>query len=488
MKVLVTSPSFSLTDLPADWKVIRNPFGRALSEEETVNLVARHQPDGLIAGIEPLTRRVMAQSPNLKGISRFGAGHDTVDLKAARDLGIPVTVTAVSPVPAVAEYTLGATLSLLRRFPELDGIVRDRTWKAAPGELLQGRTVGIVGCGRIGTRVGALFSAFGCRVVGSDPGLLAHPTIPLWSLDEVLAEADILTLHIPLTGNTFHLLNRRLIGRMKPGAYLVNAGWGGLVDEDALAEALRQGHLAGAAIDCFEREPYTGPLVDTPRTLLSPHVAYSARETRMAMEREAVHNLLRAFGASEDEPLAPPTVESRIQLRPFAPGDLLHMARRAAQKDERAFRQWAGDLLPYPLTLEAVLKYYEKGMNSRESDRMAFRIVRDADGEGTAEEPLGMVQLFRFDSVENSASIGLFVLWDEEDRGAGCGSQALRELLNIGFTELGLSRIYLNVHAWNQRALRCYQANGFVEVGRIPDRANPGDDAWTLIRMKIERT
>lgn len=298
MKVLCTTSSFT-APFPPEVEVVKNPHGRRLSEAEVAELIREHKPDGLIAGVEPLTRAVLEGAKGLRGISRCGVGLDSVDLDAARELGVAVRNTPEAPVASVAELTVALILALLRHVPVADAALRRGEWPRIKGGLLEGKTVGLVGCGRIGSAVAQRLSGFGCKLIGFDPALETHPLCTLVSLDRVIAEADILTLHSPLVEATRHLIGAAQLEAMKTSALLVNTARGGLVDTAALVTALIDGSIAGAALDVFEEEPYTGPLTTmTDKTVLTSHIASSAREARQRMEEEAVANLMEALSHS----------------------------------------------------------------------------------------------------------------------------------------------------------------------------------------------
>ena len=293
--ILTTTSSFSSPIDSDRFEVVHNPLGRRLSEEDVVSLLENHQPAGIIAGIEPLTERALKASKNLKVISRCGIGLDSVDLKAAELLGIEVLNTPDEPTDAVAELTIALSLSVLRKIPELDHGVREGNWKGQKGFLLKGKTVGIIGCGRIGSRVAFLFKAFGCSPVGYDPYVKEHEIIEMRDLDSIIRDSDILTLHIPLNDNTRNIISRERILEMKSGAVLINTARGGLVDEGALYESLSEGRLAGAGMDCFGVEPYHGKLTELDNVVLTPHMGSSTYETRKKMEEKAVENLIKGL-------------------------------------------------------------------------------------------------------------------------------------------------------------------------------------------------
>jgi D-3-phosphoglycerate dehydrogenase len=293
--VLITTSTFGERDndivaalKAAEISLVYNPFGRRLNEDEACSLLSAHDPLGLVAGVEPLTERVLAAAPSLKAVARCGTGMDSVDVAAAERLGIRVSRTPDAPAAAVAELALGLMLSVLRRIAEADRVLRAGSWKALTGGLLGARTVGLVGYGRVGRRVAALVRPTGARVIACDP-LVTEADVPLMPIRELLGVADIVSLHA-VSGAL--RLGSREFGLMRKGAVLINTARGDLVEEAALVEALRSGQLAGAGIDVFEAEPYSGPLTAIDTAVLTAHMGSYAAETRAQQEREALANLL----------------------------------------------------------------------------------------------------------------------------------------------------------------------------------------------------
>lgn len=275
------------------YQVVANATGRKLSSDETVALL--DGAVGVVAGTNAFDEAVLRRLPALRVISRCGVGLDNVDLRVAHELGIQVLTTPGPVTAAVAELTVGLMLGLLRRVAEADRLIRDGLWNQLTGGLLSARTVGIVGCGRIGQRVAALATAFGASVIGCDPVAPGDSGVAMVSLEELLARADVISLHVPLTSGTTGLIGAPQLAQMKPTAILVNTCRGGVVDEDALDAALERGQLAGAAIDTFVSEPYSGPLVRHQNVILTAHMGAAAAESREQMERDAVANLLAAL-------------------------------------------------------------------------------------------------------------------------------------------------------------------------------------------------
>jgi D-3-phosphoglycerate dehydrogenase len=300
-KVLIATSSFNLGNFAqakslhdAGISIEVNPHGRRLSEDEVAELVAT-DVIAILAGLEPLTDRVLSNAKSLRVIARCGTGLDSVDLQAASRLGIDVFNTPDAPTQAVAELTIAHMLNSLRHISTTDSNMRSGKWTPTMGSLLATKTVGLIGVGRIGSAVAKLAQAFGARVIGFDPVVSSHNSVELLSLDEVLNQADIVSLHVPINDQTHHIVNASAISRMKPGSIVVNVSRGGLIDESALHDALKTQHLSGAALDCFEDEPYSGPLLQIPGVHVTAHMGSYARETRDLMEVEASTNLVNGL-------------------------------------------------------------------------------------------------------------------------------------------------------------------------------------------------
>ena len=300
-KVFISTSSFAKDDSrpmdllkEAELEVYTNPYSRKLTEDEISDLL--FGTDFLIAGTEPLTQRVLESAEKLKIISRCGVGMDNVDLKAAAQLGIMVFNTPYGPTLSVAELTIGLMLDLLRRVTMMDREIRAGTWKKRMGNLLRGKRVGIIGFGKIGQKVAELLIPFGaeiayCDVCTCQCSIEASPK----QIDEILTWADIVTLHCSAKGGGGLLLGKEELARMRQGSWLVNASRGGLVDEEALYFALKEGHLSGAALDVFDKEPYAGPFTKMDNVILTPHIGSYAKEGRIEMEIQATKNLLDAI-------------------------------------------------------------------------------------------------------------------------------------------------------------------------------------------------
>jgi D-3-phosphoglycerate dehydrogenase / 2-oxoglutarate reductase len=276
----------------AGFQIRPNPHGRTLTSDEARAHLAGVV--GLVAGTEKLTGELLSAFPGLKCISRVGVGMDSVDLEAARRLGITVVNTPEAHVDAVAELTVAGLLAVLRKIPLSEAAIRGGRFDKPMGRLLRGKVVGFVGFGRVARAVARLLAPFGVT-------LLAHDVVRTEGADQVelpqlLAESDVVSLHLPYAGSVHHLIGAPQLMLMKPDAILVNTARGGLIDEAALIAHLRAHPQAGAYLDCFEKEPYQGGLAELPNVVLTAHIGSYAREARVRMETEAVENLLRALG------------------------------------------------------------------------------------------------------------------------------------------------------------------------------------------------
>lgn len=298
-KVSITTSSFGKYDkVPlqlleeAGYGIILNPHGRTLQPGEIIELCK--DSIGVIAGTEKLDAPVLRPLLHLKVISRCGAGMDNVDLQAAKRQGIKVLNTPDAPTQAVAELTVGLILNLLRKVNIMDVAVKSAKWEKLMGNLLCGKKVGIIGFGRIGKGVAGFMRAFGCEIAYADPYVeIPFENARRASLDELLGWADIVTLHLS-TGEKVMGLNE--FRQMKKGAWFVNVSRGSVVDEEALYVVLQEGHLAGAALDVYAKEPYTGSLKKCKNVILTPHIGSYAVESRVEMEKQAAKNLLEALG------------------------------------------------------------------------------------------------------------------------------------------------------------------------------------------------
>ncbi len=283
-----------------DFDVLIRPADQPRNPDQMVRVL-----EGATAAMtlvtDPVTREVLQAHPGLKVIGQFGVGTNNIDLPAARELGVVVTNTPDVLTAATADLTLGLILATVRRFIEGDQMMRNDRFAGWQPLLLLGRSLdhmrlGIVGMGRIGEAVARRAQAFGMSVVFSSrrelPDLEERLGAVQVSFEELLRTSDVVSLHTPLTAETRHMIDQDALGRMKQGSYLVNTSRGEVIDERALAQALRAGHLGGAGLDVFESEPRVRPeLAELPQCVLLPHLGSATWEARREMARLAASGI-----------------------------------------------------------------------------------------------------------------------------------------------------------------------------------------------------
>jgi phosphoglycerate dehydrogenase-like enzyme len=276
---------------------------------------------GVVAGGEVYSRTVLQALPKLRVVARMGVGYDRVDVSAATELGILVSITPGTIEPAVAEWTVAHILAVRRRLFMADRAVRDGKW-TLPQVLspsLVGATVGLIGLGRIGREVVKRLAGFGCRLIGRDP--IADPVewkqrgVEVVDLATLLERSDVVSLHIPLSEETRGLIGARELARMRPSAILINTSRGGLIDEEALAAALRAGRIAGAGLDAFAKEPLpaASPLLGLDNVVLTGHVAYATDVAARAAAQNAIDAVVKvARGEKPAGALNPEVIQRRL--------------------------------------------------------------------------------------------------------------------------------------------------------------------------------
>lgn len=308
MKILVTSPAFNqpgmmkireflngVIDNNSD-EVIYNPYGRTLTKEELLELW--QGVDGIIAGIESYTEDVFKLAPkSLKIISRFGTGYESIEVSAAGEQGIAIANTPGVNATAVADLTLGLMISLARRIPLLDKKSREGQWIRTIGVGLAEKKLGIIGFGAIGKEVAIRAKGFSMDVLAYDPFFdkdFAHENnIKESSVEQILKEADFITLHVPVTKETEKMINKENLNKMKSNAFIINAARGQLVDEEALYEALKNGRIAGAGLDVFQQEPPgKTPLFELDNVVVTPHIGGHTQEASELMGKTAIENVI----------------------------------------------------------------------------------------------------------------------------------------------------------------------------------------------------
>jgi D-3-phosphoglycerate dehydrogenase len=275
-----------------------NPIGRRLREDELVEIIREYE--ALIAGTEPITAHVLQHAHNLRLIARVGVGLDNIDLNFARERGIAITYTPDAPSPAIADLTIAQMLAALRYTHAADRDMRKGVWRSRTGRSLSGCTIGVIGVGRTGRHViRHLHSWDPIRILANDLVVddeLAKVLDFVWADKETIyRQADIITLHVPLTPQTRNMIGTKELAMMKEEAILINTSRGGVVNEVALVDTLRKRPSFIAAIDVFENEPYSGEMTSLENCLLTCHMGSATRDCRLRMEIEAVREVIHYF-------------------------------------------------------------------------------------------------------------------------------------------------------------------------------------------------
>lgn len=271
---------------------------RCRTEQETI--AATDRADALLAQYAPITAAVMDAAPRLRVIGRYGVSLDTVDRPAATARSIRVVNVPDYCVGEVADHAIALMLAMTRGIVGYDRAIHDRDWDfRVTGALRRGSTLrlGLIGLGRIGGATARRALALGYEVVASDPAPTPVDGVAVIEQDELLATSDVVSLHCWLDPSTRHLLDAAAMARMRPGALLVNTSRGGLVDQSALVDALRSGHLGGAALDVLEREPIArdDPLLSLPNVILTPHAAFYSQDSLVEMKRRVAEAMVAAL-------------------------------------------------------------------------------------------------------------------------------------------------------------------------------------------------
>ncbi len=320
-KVLVSSRSFGQV-VSIGEKILREhgwdiryvgQEERPLDEPKLVRILARENPDVLICGVEPITATVLKSSDKLRMVMKHGVGVDNIDLNAATTQGIVVANVPEANSEAVADLTIAMMLMLLRSLYEAVHSTKAGAWHRYIGHELGKMTVGVIGTGKIGTEVIKRLQGFGARILAYDIApnleLISRYGVRYVTLEELLEESDIVTLHVPLTEQTKGMIGVNELKRMKKTAYLINTSRGGIVDEAALYEYLKTRQIAGAALDVFSTEPPgTHPLLQLDNVLPTPHIGAYTVEAMERMDRTCAETILAVFRRECPRNVLNPTV------------------------------------------------------------------------------------------------------------------------------------------------------------------------------------
>jgi D-3-phosphoglycerate dehydrogenase len=287
-----------------DVELVPAKVNERLSEAELIEVIG--DIDGMICGDDRITKRVLDAAPRLKVISKWGTGIDSIDAEEAQRRGIPVYRTPNAFSEPVADTVLGYILAFARKFSLMDQDIRNGKWEKPPLVSLSECTLGVIGVGDCGKAVVRRARAFGMHILGNDivempKDFISETGIEMVSLGELLARADFISLNPDLNPTSYHLIGKPQLDAMKPGAYLINASRGPVVDEPALSTTLQAGKIAGAALDVFEEEPLPAksPLRKLPNCLLAPHNANSSPRAWKRVHENTVRNLLKGLQQQE---------------------------------------------------------------------------------------------------------------------------------------------------------------------------------------------
>ena len=326
--VVLTDHVFPDEDAVIEQKVLEAAGARLeiheCRDEDRLIEITRHA-DGLLVERALITRGVIAGMERCQVIARYGVGYDCIDVPAATEAGIIVCNVPDYCVPEVADHTMALLLDLARSTIKLDAEVRRGIWDVYSGgktnRRIEGQVLGMIGSGRIGRAVAKRALAFGLRLLVFDPYVDAE-TISSFGgtkvdLEELLRTADFVTLHVPLTAETRHLLSADRIRLMKPTAYVINTARGGLIDQKALTEALQEGRLAGAALDVLEQEPPSpdDPILKLPNVILNPHAAFYSKGASEDLHRMAAEEVARVLQGKMPKSVVNPAVLSHARAK-----------------------------------------------------------------------------------------------------------------------------------------------------------------------------
>ena len=332
-RVLVTARAFWVSGQVAQAameaegiEVVSSPRAGPIPLEELIELLQGF--DSVIAASDPYPAELFAKCPQLKMVSRCGIGIDRIDLDAATQTGVLITNTPGAMTEAVADYTFALMLGIARKIVVGDNLMRSGGWAELPGVQLPGKTLGLVGFGRIGKAVARRAVGFGLRVIACDPPLAqgaassnAHgehlEPIPFVTMDELLAQSDFVSLHAPPTPATFQMFDIANFAKMKPSAYFINTARGALVDEKAMFEALESGQIAGAGVDVYQEEPLPVDhyLRGAKNCVLAPHNAINSVEAAAEMSLQSANNILTVVSRETPVDVCNPEVLQMTHLR-----------------------------------------------------------------------------------------------------------------------------------------------------------------------------
>lgn len=356
-----------------------NPYGRKITQDELKKHITNKQ--ALIAGTERIDKSVLDCAPELALIARAGIGLDSIDFEEVKQRGIVLTYTPEAVSQAVAELTVANILNTARLIPQIHFGMKNGQWERRIGFEISGKAIGLIGFGRVGQRVARMLQGFSCRIlvndIAPDQEVGSRYNVNWVSKEEIYRQADIISLHVPSTPLTYHMIDEAEIRMMKPHTCIINTSRGGIIEESALYQALKEGVIGAAAIDVFDNEPYTGQLCELDNIILTAHSGSCSKEARYLMELQAAQEVSRFFNG---EALLNPVPDDVIQMEcsthvgkvKFEWHEILNQSQERDDQHYRIYRKHWNQypthriVGPYPLNLDLELVHnpldgYERG-------------------------------------------------------------------------------------------------------------------------------
>jgi len=297
-----------------DYELIYNPIGEDLNFENEPELF--QDIDYILAGLEPYSDDFFLKYPRVSCISRIGVGTDNINLDAARASATRVCITSDKPSVSVAELCVGNMISMLRHTHQMSNQLKNNIWEQFQGRDLRNQRVGIVGLGSIGKEVVKRLQPFGCEIYSASRSwndqFAETYNVTRLTLDELFKTCTVISIHLPMENSTNKIINKDMIASMLEGSFIINTSRSGVIDNDAVCDALKSNHLAGVAIDVFDEEPDAHPYTDAPNVILSPHIGSFTQQTRMAMETMSLETLvhLDRFNNTDD-------LDERVKIQDY---------------------------------------------------------------------------------------------------------------------------------------------------------------------------
>lgn len=482
----------------SDIQVDLNPYGRKIKPEELKQCI--RSADALIAGTERIDTEVLDCAPELKLIARAGIGIDNIDLDEIRRRGILLTYTPDAVSQAVAELTVANMINVARFIPQIHMAVQSRQWQRIIGFEIANKTVGLIGFGRVGQRVAKMLQGFSCNLlvndIAPDQETGSRYGVKFCSKEDIYREADIISLHIPKTRLTQNLIKEREIGMMKPTVCLINTSRGNMIDETALYHALKTGEIAGATIDVYEQEPYSGPLTELDNVILTAHSGSCSREARYQMELGAAQEVVRFV---EGKPPLIPVTDDVIQAERSTKiskvslewHEVLNRSEEPHDERYKLYRKrWTNFpthriVAPYPLNIDIELVH--NPLQGHENDRMTDYFLSTPDPGATMMQMSLFYKIMEeFGKIPEPTAIKLGV------RGNVFGHPHLQDTL-AAISEVDCVETIINTHIRDLQLVHATLLNAMVDAHLhvlnvfVDASKEPGEALNVLLEIRKRR-